>query len=277
MLLKYIVLGVLQGLTEFLPVSSSGHLVIAKVYSNLPGDMAFDVLLHLASALAIIIYFHNDILNLVKAVFRGLYNLICFDFKALKNDSWFCLGLFIVLASFPAGLVGIFLEDRIENFFSSEIWVAIFLIITGFVISSSRWADKKNSLKTGSKEPEKISLKQALIVGFFQAFALMPGVSRSGTTITAGMWSGISREEAGRFSFLLGLPAILGAGILKMSAIINVSGDMAGAYIAGSIASFIVSFVALVILFKILKTKYFSWFSFYCWGLGLAIILLKIF
>jgi undecaprenyl-diphosphatase len=297
MLIKYILLGVLQGLTEFLPVSSSGHLVIAKVYSKLPGDMAFDVVLHLASALAIIIYFHKEIYNLVKAVFRGLYNLLRRDFKALSEDSWFCLGLFIVIASVPAGVAGVFLEDRIESLFSSDLWAGAFLILTGFILFSSRWAEKHAAVNENDNEVsgegeigekkitpvektaafKEITLSRALLIGFFQALAILPGISRSGTTITTGMWAGLSREQSGRFSFLLGLPAILGAGILKISSIASVSGEKAWAYAAGAAFSFIVSFAALVVLFKILKTKYFSWFSIYCWGAGLAIIVLKIF
>jgi undecaprenyl-diphosphatase len=115
-----------------------------------------------------------------------------------------------------------------------------------------------------------------MTAGIFQAFAILPGISRSGTTITAAMWAGMSRSHAGRFSFLLGLPAILGAGILKSKAIFNVSSQLAPAYAGGALFSFVFSYAALIILFKILKTKYFSWFSVYCWGLGLAIIIIKL-
>jgi undecaprenyl-diphosphatase len=237
-------LGIIQGLTEFLPVSSSGHLVILQ--SLIPGfsqpGVLFDVYLHFGSLLAVLLYYYKRILKL--------------DFNYLK---------IIVLASIPAAILGFLLKDSIDAIFQSTKLVGVALIVTGVM-----------NLKTDNNKEgdEKINIKNGLFIGLFQAFAILPGISRSGSTIFAGTLSGLKKEKAAEFSFLLSVPVILGANILEIfknrsENLINLN------YIVGIICSFIFGFICLKILLNILNKGKFKYFGYYCILLGLISLLLK--
>ncbi|PKK91743.1 MAG: undecaprenyl-diphosphatase [Candidatus Wallbacteria bacterium HGW-Wallbacteria-1] len=266
-MIKFASLGILQGLTEFLPVSSSGHLVIAKGFMKIPEDMAFDVLLHFASAMAIGVYFRKDLWKIVRQMGTGLKSLAKGDGVRKAWDGGLMIPGLVVLASVPAGIVGVGFKSRIEALFGAPKIVAAALLLTGTVLFLSR------RFSNGTEEMEKLTVKKAMLIGIAQAMAIMPGISRAGSTIVAGMALGMKREEAARFSFLLALPAICGAILLDLGDILKLSGSRVADYSVGFIASFLFSLAALATLFRILGSDHFSSFAYYCWALGLAILI----
>ncbi len=242
---QIILLGIVQGITEFLPISSSGHLILAPILFNFPDQgLALDAILHVATLLAIIIFFKKDLINLSKGLF--LKNAS----KDHKRVSWG-----IILACFPAGLAGLFFGDAIETNLRDPNFVAINLFIWSLVFfAADRFSRKASS---PSKELESLTLKQILIVGFAQMLALLPGTSRSGVTIAAGLFGNISKITAARFSFLLGAPIILAAGLLKFWHLVS---DPAatipysvGQLAVGFITAFVVGYFSIKLLLGILE------------------------
>jgi len=246
-----VILGIVQGLTEFLPVSSSGHLVIIQNFFHnfqQPG-ISFDIFLHLATLLAVIVYFYRDIL----------------DILTFKNIKWIFL---VIIGTIPAGIVGVLFKDRIETMFSNVTFVCFMLIITGILLFIS---DRCTNL---TKSKGDITFFDALIIGVFQAFAITPGISRSGSTIAAALFRGINRDSATKFSFILSIPAILGAFVLSLKDFTRVSHADYIPYLAGFFAAFIVGLLSLKMLTMIIKTQNLKYFSFYCWIIA-GIILSK--
>ncbi len=194
-----LILGLVQGLTEFIPVSSSGHLVVLHEWLGVTeASLLFDVALHLGTLTALLIYFHKDLTKLTKSLF--------------SKDSYTNLAIVLLIATIPAVVLGILLQDAAETTFRSPVLVAFtLLLVAGLMIFAERYSDKLQN-KTTLK---KINRKQGLLVGIAQSIALIPGVSRSGATITMGLFSGVNREDATRFSFLLGIPIMIGA-VLKV-------------------------------------------------------------
>lgn len=235
-----IIFGAIQGITEFLPVSSSGHLVILHEFIALPmvNELAFDVMLHAGTLLAILIFFRQDVWNLIIGWLKTL--------KGEKND-YGRLAWLIVLGTIPAGLVGFFFEDKVESVLRSPFIVAFMLVLVGIVFIMI----EKIGKQTG--ELMKLGWKKSLIIGFGQALALIPGTSRSGITIIAGMATDLKREEAVRFSFLLSIPIILGAVIKKAPEILEASMSQ------GELMIILTAF-ASTLFFGILTIKYFLLF-----------------
>ncbi|MCB9420572.1 MAG: undecaprenyl-diphosphatase UppP [Ardenticatenaceae bacterium] len=199
-----IILGIVQGATEFLPISSSGHLVLVPSIFHWPAaSLPLVAIVHQGTLLAVLVYFRRDLGQIIKGVWQGLVQR-----RPLATPES-RLGWFIVAGSIPAGVAGLALESFFEEVFSDPPVAAAFLLVTAvFLITGER-------LMSGRKLIENITLTDAMVVGIFQMFALFPGVSRSGSTITGGLLRGLNREAAARFSFLLGIPAILGAGLLS--------------------------------------------------------------
>jgi undecaprenyl-diphosphatase len=197
------IFGTIQGATEFLPISSSGHLLILHRFLKLPisNDLAFDVALHLATLLAVLIFFRKEILLIVRSVIWSIFG---------KPDKYSRIGWLLVLATIPAALAGLLFENWIENQFRSPLLVAVMLALIGalFIIFENS-STKKDEIKD-------LTWKKSLIIGLSQAIALIPGTSRSGVTIIAGLWSDLKREEAVKFSFLLAIPIIAGASLKKL-------------------------------------------------------------
>lgn len=208
-LLQAILLGLVQGLTEFLPVSSSGHLILVPhVLGWEDQGLAMDAFLHLATLLAIIIYFRRDLSKLLISLFHKK-----------EDDPYRPLAWSIIAATFPAGLAGLFFGDWIESHLRSPTFVAGNLLFWSVVFfAADRTSTRKES---DSDELILLSWRQVLFIGFAQAIALLPGTSRSGITISAGLFSGLSQPAAARFSFLLGTPIILAAGLHKTAFLIN--------------------------------------------------------
>ncbi len=255
-MIRYLILGVVQGLTEFLPVSSSGHLVLAQRFLKVdPPGVFLEAVLHLGTLVAVLVIFRQDILQLAKAIFsRG---------EGRKEI------IRLVVATLPIVFVGFFLKTQIEAAFTSSLLVGICLLITGGLLFVADRAGR-------SAEEDAIRLPNALVIGFAQAAALLPGISRSGVTIGTGMLLGIRGREAARFSFLLAIPAILAAGGFKLTqAVGRASLDKAewAGLLLGALAAAVVGALAINGLLAIIARGKLKVFGIYCLALGLAAII----
>lgn len=226
-ILEAIIIGIIQGATEFLPISSSGHLVLLpQIFQMTNPDLTLIGLVHAGTLLAVLIYFRQDLWNIITAVLQGLYKrkpLATADAK---------IGWLIVVGSIPVGIVGLLFADFFEEVFGSPRVAAGFLLVTAVLLVLGE------RMLSGKKEMAEMSWADAILVGLFQMMALFPGVSRSGSTIVGGLARGLDRPTAARFSFLLGIPAILGAGIQAILAIFTESAQFsAGVYIFSFMAA----------------------------------------
>lgn len=251
--LQAAILGILQGLTEFLPISSSGHLVIAQHFLNVKdGGILFEVLLHFATLSAIVAVYRKDLLELIKHPFQKYTYLL-------------------LAGTIPTGIIGLVFKDSFEKLFSSVTIVGYMLLITGFILLAAEFFSR---IIFGS---EVLSYWQAVGIGIAQGIAITPGISRSGTTIAAGLLLGMDRKEAARFSFLLSIPAILGASVLEVKDIVlssQLSADIILPYTIGILCAAISGYFAIKLLLGILTKGKLYYFSIYCWLLGAATILL---
>ncbi len=243
-----LLLGVVQGLTEFLPVSSSGHLVLMRSLFGITdiNPLAFDAVLQLATVLAVVVYFSSDIWQLVQTALRKLGRL-----PVNKRDETLLYALLI--GTIPAVVFGLLLESLMETVFRSPLLVAGVLVAGSMLFMYAEWRY--------FNEPRKneMTIKNGLIIGFFQSLALIPGMSRSGATIVGGMLLGLSRIEAARFSFLLAIPVIVGAGLLKFLELIVSSESVAwGSVLVGAGTAFISGLIAIHFMLAIVR-KYTLW------------------
>ena len=246
--LDSIILGILQGLTEFLPVSSSGHLVLAQALLEVkqPG-VSFEILVHLGSLLAVLIYFRIRIFQLIKSLYDE-------EYKKYRPLVWF-----IIIGTIPAVIIGLSLKDFFEEAFSSPRIASAMLIVTGLILFSTRFSKKSN---------KKINLAGAIIMGLGQALAIMPGISRSGTTISVGLLWGLDPSEAAEFSFLLAIPAIAGAVVLNFKDLLVIDNALLGQYLVGAIFSFIFSIIAVYSVLSVIRRGKFEYFAYYCFAAG---------
>ncbi|MFH1366441.1 MAG: undecaprenyl-diphosphate phosphatase [Patescibacteria group bacterium] len=257
--------GIVQGLTEFLPISSSGHLVILHKLVNfrLQDDLSFDVILHAGTLVALLVFFYKDIITYLAAFFKSLVKW------NLKNDANQRLAWFILAAAIPAGIFGYLLEDTAESTFRSPFLVAAMFIIVGiFFLILEKFSQKTKELKD-------MGLFGAVIIGLCQAIALIPGVSRSGITIIAGLSQKLKREEAARFSFLLSIPVIFGAVIKKLTEFFShsFSGYEMIIYVLGFSAAFLAGYFAVRFLLNYLKNHSLNIFAYYRFGLAVIVIM----
>lgn len=273
---RAIVLGVVQGLTEFLPVSSSAHLIIIPWLADWETfGLAFDVSLHLGTLVAVLIYFRTDLIGIVS---RTLAELPVILRGQVPVDPLARQGLFIGLGTIPAAVVGFLLEDTIDSYFhgdpisdSAIIIIALVLIVVGLVLG---WADRRLARSGYGVSIERISLKQALLIGVAQTLALVPGASRSGSTITAGLFVGLSRPAAARFSFLLGVPVILGAGVKQIWDLIQDPADIeVSIFAAGMLSAGIVGYLAIAGLLRFLTRHTVDVFVVYRIIVGIGVLL----
>jgi undecaprenyl-diphosphatase len=262
--LEALVLGIVQGATEYLPVSSSGHLVIAQHLFGLEEPaLFFDIVLHLGTLVAVIWYYRKDLVKLALETFAGLQNLA-------SGHSWkettrlypgFRFALLIAVGTIPTAVIGLTFEDTFERLFGSVRLVGFMLIITGTVLLLTRLA------RSGGREASGLRWSDGLIIGVVQGLAITPGISRSGVTIAAALLLGIERETAARYSFLLSIPSILGALLLRMGGADN--GVDTTALAVGFIAAALTGYFCLALLVRVVKRGRLSWFAPYCFALGL--------
>ena len=260
-ILKAILIGAVQAITEFLPVSSSGHLVIAKTFLGMEEvGITMEVVTHFATALAVIVFLRKRIAAILVAVLMRLRPGAQLD-EASSRD--FRLFLYVILGSIPAAAVGLIIRDRVEGLFESVTTTAVMLIVTGvFVFVTGRFSKVTTSFGPG----------RALLVGVAQAFAIIPGISRSGSTVGAGLATGVERRQAFEFSLLLSLPAILGASLLELA-----GGRLGGnpvVILAAAIPAFIGGYFAIKLLFKTVIHHKFHYFAYYLIPLGLLLLFL---
>lgn len=249
------VLGLIQGLTEFLPISSTAHIVLIPWLLHWPDPgLTFDVAVHIGTLFAVVVYFWKDWLTLIRhGLTRGM---------ASREGKMFW---YIVLASIPGAAIGFLLEEQIQTVFRSPVIMAVMLMFMGIILYGADRLGKKQ------KTEEEITFPQSMLIGLFQAFAIIPGVSRSGITMTAGLFTGLTREGAARFSFLLATPIIAGAGIFGLR---HYNGVELNVFLVGVITSAVVGFLVIGLLLRWLRKSNFVPFVWYRFFIGAAIITL---
>ncbi len=278
--LEALLLGIIQGATEFLPISSSGHLVISQHLLGITEpELLFDIILHVGTLLAVIAFYRSDIREVVVGLYDGVRNL--FGDKGLDGfaePEGARLALLTVLATVPTGFIGVFMDklldpaDGSEPFITAKV-VAGLLLVNGAVLFVNRFLGQSPAKKRASRFALwNITPSVALTIGIVQGMAVTPGFSRSGLTITAALALGILRVEAARFSFLISIPAILGALVFKFdsSVFTGATNEQLLSFGLGAIAAAGVGYVCIVILVEMLKKARFHHFSWYCWAVGLA-------
>lgn len=268
-ILQSIILGIIQGITEFFPISSSGHLVIIPFFFGWDyPPLYFTVTVHFATLLAVLTVFYRDICRIIKAVALSPFK------KKWRQTYDFKSGIFIIAATIPAALAGYFLDDLFEGFFSNPLAVAGFLLLTAFILWGSEMIGKRAARKTG------FSFLSALTVGIGQALAIFPGISRSGATISFARFFGIKREEAVRFSFLLSIPIILGSFLFEISrSAETVFGGGSGvlwSLIAGLTSAYLAGYFAIKYLLYLVRRKNLNIFALYCICLSASIFIFYI-
>jgi undecaprenyl-diphosphatase len=248
-----IVLGLVQGLTEFLPVSSSGHLVMTQAFLGIPQPGIFlEVVLHIATMLSVMVVYRKRLLQLLVGTAR-------LDRGALRY-----VGL-LALATLPVALVGFFFRHPIEAAFDAPVITGVMLLVTGIILMSTRFVRAANT----DDEPRTI---HALAMGILQVLALFPGISRSGSTIAAGLWTGLRGEKAAEFSFLMSLIAIAGAGLL-MATDLEAVGVIDGPLVAGFFAALVSGVAAIVSLVWLIRHQHFHLFAWYVWPVGIVFLI----
>ncbi len=260
--MSFILLGIIQGLTEFFPVSSSGHLVIAKYFLNLnlPGA-AFEAFLHFGTIVAVIVLFKKDIKELIISFFYSIYKMSHGEniSNVYKNNSSSKLAWFLVISTMPAAIIGYTFSSYFEMLFSKPIIASYMLTITGAFL----WFGNKKFVG-GRKNISEITYKDAIIIGVAQVFAIFPGISRSGLTVIAGLSRNLDREFAAKYSFILSIPIILGASIFKMEKLSLLNIDLSILILSG-LAAAISSYGAMKIFISLLKNRKIHFFSYYLW------------
>lgn len=267
-LFQSFIMGLIQGLTEFLPVSSSGHLVLANNILGIQADMGiiFEVMLHLGTLLSVFIVFYRDIIAMIREFFAMGGDILRGKGMGLKDRPYRTMLVMVILGTIPTGLIGILFEDVLEKAFSSTQLVSVMLLVTGTLLYIA------NRLDTGVKGPAHMKVADALIVGLFQGLAITPGISRSGSTIFAGLTRGFTRELATKFSFIMSIPATLGAAVLQFSGYSGtpIASDQLMIMSVGVVIAAAAGTVSIKFLINILNKGKLYYFSFYCWLVGLA-------
>jgi undecaprenyl-diphosphatase len=247
-----VILGLVQGLTEFLPISSSGHLVLVQHLMGLNQLLPFDVLVHFSTLIAVLVYYRREVANMAVAPFfpsrvRGARRLL----------------VMIIIASIPTALVGLAYQNFLTGLFESPAAVGLFWLVTAALLFAA------SRLREGFDMVERLAIPDALLIGLFQGIAILPGVSRSGATIAAGVLCGLRPKEAANFSFLLAIPAVLGATILEAKDLEGIAGDQLSVYIVGAVVAMLSGYAAIWMLLKLLHRRIILPFAWYCVGAGL--------
>ena len=240
-IIQGIIIGIVQGLTEFLPVSSSAHLVFIQNILGVQSSLAFDTFLHLGSLLAVLWFFRADILKMITSWILSLKDIIDGRFReGFYGDPYKRLAWYVILATIPVGIVGVLFEDSVDALFSGALYVpAFFLFVTGTILYLSQ------RMTSGKINFHNVTKREALFMGLGQACAILPGLSRSGTTIAAGLVAGLDKEFAAKFSFILSIPAILGAS----------------------------GYAAIKWMLELVQKRNLDIFAYYCWIVGIVVFM----
>lgn len=273
-----ILMGLIQGLTEFLPVSSSGHLALFKIVFDLDDvGIAFDILLHIGTLVAVFIAFHEDIFKMIVNgfgiigdVFRNL--LIFFKrlsgrdipYRRVISTAYRKFVMLVIVSTIPTAIIGILIEDIAEEVGGVLLIPGICLLITSMLCLIS------DNLKSGKKTPKNTTYANAGFIGVVQGLAVLPGISRSGSTITACLLCGLNREFAFKYSFILSIPAILGAAVLKLPDLFTsgISSSDLACYGVGALVAAVVGYFSIKVLGQLIKHRKFKYFAYYCMVVG---------
>jgi len=263
-------MGLLQGLTEFLPVSSSGHLVLMERVLGIdtPG-ITFLVVVHLGTLVAVLAAYHRELRGILVA-FMGVERRPRGVLSGLWHDPGGRLGLLVLLGTLPTAVIALTFKPYFEALYDLPLAVGVMLLFTGFLLWSAHRAQK------GERPAEEMRVGDALVVGFFQGLAIAPGVSRSAATIAAGLRRGLDRELAAGYSFLLSIPAITGAALLDLADLLASPGRTVfppGVLLTGFVVSAVSGFLAIKFLLGVVKGGRIGYFAYYCWFLGLVVII----
>ncbi|MFA4844767.1 MAG: undecaprenyl-diphosphate phosphatase [Candidatus Margulisiibacteriota bacterium] len=255
--MEYLLLGIVQGLTEFLPVSSQGHLLIVYRFLHLTENIAFDTVVHLATALAAAIYFYRDIIEL---------------FTVRRKLLWL-----VLLATVVTGVLGLGFKDFFEALFADFRYVGPFFIVTGIVILLGEWIGTRYQVP-GTRDEGGMSWKDAALIGLAQGAAIIPSLSRSAMTISAGLACGLERRTAARFAFIIAIPAIAGAGLLQSKAILKAGTLGIGFWplLIGFLAAFLSGLLAIKFLMELISRTKLNYFAYYCLALGLIVLVITL-
>ena len=268
-ILQGIIIGIVQGLTEFLPVSSSAHLVFIQTLLGVESDLAFDVFLHLGTLIAVMWYFRADIYQMLKSWWLSIGDILQGRFRqGFMSDPYKRLAWYVILATIPVGIVGVLFEDAVDSLFAGALYVpAFFLFVTGTILYLSQ------RMTSGRINYDNITAKEALFMGLGQACAILPGLSRSGTTIAAGLTIGLNKEFAAKFSFILSIPAILGAFVFKLSDLSSALTVNFLPIFVGFIVTIISGYMAIKWMLDLIQNRNLDIFSYYCWVVSLIVFL----
>ncbi|MFD6856838.1 undecaprenyl-diphosphate phosphatase [Rhodococcus sp. NPDC060090] len=262
--LQTIILGLVQGLTEFLPISSSGHLrIVSELFFGTDAGASFTAVTQLGTEAAVLLYFAGDIRRIVSAWFRGIFH------KEHRDNHDYKMGWYVIVGTIPVGILGLLFKDEIRTV-ARNLWlVATMLIVFSFVIAAAEYYGRQR------RTVEQLTLKDGLIMGSAQALALIPGVSRSGGTISAGLFLGLTREAAARYSFLLAIPAVLASGLFSLPdafAPVGEGLEASGAQlVVATLIAFVVGYAAIAWLLKFVVNHSMYWFVGYRIIIGLLL------
>lgn len=262
-ILEACLLGIIQGVTEFLPVSSDGHLVLAQSYLTAfnQNAMTFDVMLHFGTLLAVVSYFWRDVRSL-------LYFLVGKEVQGnpFPVRSWFWL---IIVATIPTGIIGLILEKTVEPLFASPTFAAGGIFLNGILLLSTFMAPK------GERQAKDLRVRDAILIGAMQGFAILPGISRSSNTIATGMFLGIRGDIAAKFSFLISIPAVAGAVLVKSRELHGTSLAELVPYGVGAVVALVIGLWAIAFLLRTIMRGKFQYFGYYCLMLGGVVLILQ--
>lgn len=283
-LLEAILMGIIQGLTEFLPVSSSGHLALFKILFDVETDtgILFDVLLHLGTLIAIFAVFYKDIFHMigegfaiigdffrnVKIFFGNVFGRKDDPYYRIIDNSYRKFVMLVIVSTIPTGIIGYVAADVVEAASTILLVPGCCLIITAVLLFVS------DRIEDGQKTPKNITYSNAFFIGICQGFATLPGLSRSGTTITACLFSKFNRKFAVKYSFIMSIPAVLGAVVLELAdvATVSVTASEVGCYIAGVLCAAVVGYICIKAMLVVVRKKKFTFFAIYCLIVGIIAI-----
>ncbi len=265
-----IILGLAQGLSEFLPISSSGHLALLQYFFDVSAEnvLPFAVLLHLGTLVSVFIVYWKDIVELVKELIAVIRDIFTGKGLRINANPTRRLGFMIIVATIPTAVIGLVFNDLFSALYLSLVAIGIGLLITGTILLIAEKMGRNN------KTVKEMKFKNALFVGIMQGVAICPGISRSGSTLFGGLISGLNKEFAVKFAFLISIPSILGSVIVEAPDAFRAGMDMSlvGPVIVGVIVSALSGLFAIKAMIKLVSNKRLIGFSFYTWALGIAVI-----
>lgn len=269
--LQAIILGLVQGLTEFLPVSSSGHLALLQHFFGVNADdvVLFTVLLHVGTLISVFIMYHKDIWELIVELGLTIKDLCTGKGLRLSERPMRKLGVFIIAATIPTAVIGFAFNDFFESLYTGIMFIGFGFLFTGTILFLSE------KFGSNSRDLDKMNFRNAIFVGIMQGIAICPGISRSGSTIVGGLTTGLKRELAVRFAFLISIPAIMGSAILEGKDALEAGIDTSiiGPILVGMVIAAVSGVLAIKAMIKVVSDKKLKYFSYYVWVLGAAVII----